>query len=250
MSYKLYTKTKPRAWSEEQEKELLDLKGKGYDNLYLAKHFDRTEVSISIKLKRLGKKQGGYNKNHRDEKYDLNRQFLEMLEVKSVLDVFAAESYYLDKGLEVITNDKDERFETDYSLDYLQFLCLMYYDNKSFDLVDLDPYGSAYDGFDLAIKMARKGIIITLGEVGHQRFKRLDFVSRYYGIDNLNDFTTSNLIEHIKMIGRRNKKELKEHFILERGNIARVYFIISDLKITSQWNEKEELPTLFDFGDD
>ena len=61
-----------------------------------------------------------------------------------------------------------------------------------FDLIDLDPFGSAYDCFDLAIKMAKKGLCITLGELGHKRWKRLDFVSSHYGIDNIDNLTLSN----------------------------------------------------------
>lgn len=242
----MVTYSVPRKWSKEDETKLLELKNQGKHNSELALIFDRTETSISIKLKRLQKRNDKYNINHRGEKYELNNLFVEMIKPKSILDLFAGNSYYKKYDLELITNDKDMKFKTDYHMDYLKLLCQLFIDDKNFDLIDLDPYGSAYDGFDLAIKMANKGLIITLGEIGHQRFKRLDFVERYYGINNLNDFTTANLIEHIKMIGRRNKKVLKEHFILERGNIARVYFTIEELKITSQWEEKKELPNLFD----
>ena len=92
--------------------------------------------------------------------------------------------------------------------------------------------------FDLAIKMSKKAIIITLGELGHKRFKRLDYVRRYYGIEKLNDFTTDNLIKHIIKIGERNKKLLIPVYIKDWNNIARVYFKIKKIKITEQWNKK------------
>ncbi len=244
----IYTKSVPRKWSKEEENKVIELKKQGKSNLEIAKIMDRTEVAIQIKLKRLTKKNDTYNSKHRKEKYSLNTQFLEIIKPKSILDVFSGSQFYDKNKYDVITNDKDKKFNTDYNLDYLEFLCLMYYEKRSFDLVDLDPYGSAYDGFDLAIKMANKGLIITLGEIGHQRWKRLDFVERYYNITNLNDFTTNNLIEHIKKIGYKNKKELKPHFILEANNIARVYFIIEEYKITSQWEKKEDKRlNIFDF---
>ena len=101
---------------------------------------------------------------------------------------------------------------------------------KEYDIIDLDPFGSAYDCFDLAIKMAKKGLIITFGELGHKRFKRLDFVRRYYGIETLEDFTTDNLIKHIIKIGERNKKILKPIYVKEWRNISRVYFRIENTK--------------------
>jgi hypothetical protein len=108
---------------------------------------------------------------------------------------------------------------------------LLYYQNEKFDLVDLDPFGSAYDCFDLAIKTAKKGLIITYGEIGHKRWKRLDFVERYYNIKNLEDFTINNLIKHTQSLGIKNKKILTPVFIKEWQNIARVYYKIDKYKV-------------------
>ena len=107
----------------------------------------------------------------------------------------------------------------------------LYYADERFDLIDLDPFGSAYDCFDLAIKMAKRGVIITFGEIGHKRFKRIDFVSRYYGITNFEDFTIENLIKEVVRIGHRNKKELIPTIVREYKNITRVYFKIEQYKI-------------------
>ena len=59
----------------------------------------------------------------------------------------------------------------------------MNWHNYRFDLIDIDPFGSAYDCFDLSIKIAEKGLIITYGEMGHIRWKRLDYVNRIYNIN-------------------------------------------------------------------
>ena len=84
--------------------------------------------------------------------------------------------------------------------------------------------------------MATKGLIITFGELGHKRFKRLDYVNRYYGIETLDDFTIDNLIKEVEQIALRNKKELVVFAKKEWRNIGRVYFEIRPVKITQQWN--------------
>ena len=103
------------------------------------------------------------------------------------------------------------------------------YENSKFDLIDLDPFGSAFDCFDLSIEMARKGLIITLGEIGHKRWKRLDFVRRHYDITSLDDFTSENIVKEIIKIGERNKKKLTPIFLNNYRNISRVYFKIEKL---------------------
>jgi hypothetical protein len=229
-----YTINAPRAWTQEEIEWVKDLINKGYTNKEIAVSIDRSEVSTSIKIKRLSKKNTTYNRNHIDDKYKTNIEFLERINPKTIIDVYAGQdSIY--KGYEVISNDKNEQFNTDYHLDALEFMCEMYRQHQKADVIDLDPFGSAYDCFDLAIKMAKKGLVITLGELGHKRWKRLDFVSRYYGIKTLDEFNIDNLIEHIKEIGRRNKKELIVLFKKEWQNIGRVWFEIQPLKITEQW---------------
>jgi hypothetical protein len=114
-------------------------------------------------------------------------------------------------------------------------VCKLYYEGAKFDLIDIDPFGSAYDCFDLCVKMAKKGLIITLGEIGHKRWKRLDFVRSHYGIEKLEDFTSNRIVDEIIKIGARNKKKLIPIFLNDYRNISRVYFKIETLKITEQW---------------
>lgn len=190
-----------------------------------------------------------YNKEHINEKRKCNQLFLDKINPKTILDVFSGEGtpeYKLNKYT-VISNDISKDVTADYHLDYLKFLCLMYSENRKFDYVDLDPFGSAYDGFDLAIKMANKGLAITLGEMGHVRWKRLDFVKYRYDITCIKDFTSDNLIKKIKEIGRRNHKDLEVYLKKDWHNISRVWFIINPYKETSQWEnkDKEEQKTLF-----
>lgn len=111
-------------------------------------------------------------------------------------------------------------------MDYLSFLCLMYLKDKKFDYIDLDPFGSCFDGLDLAIKMANKGLAVTLGEMGHVRWRRLDFVKYRYDIYSIEDFTSDNLIHKIQKIGRYNHKYLEVYCKKDWNNISRVWFII------------------------
>lgn len=234
------TKFQPRKWTEKEIEWVMMLKEKGLNTKQIAECIDRDVTQVSIKIKRLGKVNKTYNDPHRAEKYSTNAKFIIYADINSVLDVYSgSKSAYETYGLKkLVTNDSEISFKTDYNYDALTFCCMQYAGGNKYDLVDLDPFGSAYDCFDLAVKMAKKGLIITLGEFGHKRFKRFDFVRRYYGIEKLEDFTTDNLIKHIIKIGERNKKKLIPIYVKDWRNIARVYFKIEQLKITEQWDVK------------
>lgn len=232
-------KTVSKKWSEEEIEKLKNMREKGHDYDSIAAHLGRSRVSVKLKYKRLQKRNGSYNFDHIDEKYDMNQQFLNFVKPNSLLDLYSGDkSFYDGKVKKLVTNDKLKTADSTYHKDALACICDLYSENKKFDIIDLDPFGSAYDCIDLAVKMANKGLVITLGELGHKRWKRLDFVSSHYGICSMEDFTMQNMIEHIQMIGRRNKKDLIVWGSKEWKNIGRVYFTISPIKITSQWEGK------------
>lgn len=235
-----YTTSSPRVWTLEELNWVDDLLNKGYTIKEIAESVERTVTSVAIKVKRLGKKDGSYNADHVKEKYEINQKFLDEIDPITALDCYAGEKDFYFDALQYrsLSNDINRDYDTTYHMDACKLLCKLYSEDNTFDLIDLDPYGSAYDCFDLAIKMAQKAIVITFGELGHKRWKRLDFVSRYYGITNLEDFTLQHLIEHVQMIGRRNKKNLVVCYQKEWRNIARVWFKIEPLKITEQWEGK------------
>lgn len=245
----MITKTKPRAWTEQDIIHLKDLKDKGYKNYVIAYILERSEVAIQIKWKRLHKKDNTYNQLHVQQKYDTNRHFINILQPKTILDLYAGQvSYYLQLHKElrnlneqtfktIVTNDKNKDFElNNYNDDALKVLCKLYYESKKFDLIDIDPFGSGYECFDLAIKMAKKGIIITYGEMGHKRWKRLDYVERFYNINKLEDFTVDNFILKTQEIGIQNKKKLNPAYIREWRNIVRVYYTIEPIKLNPWQN--------------
>lgn len=235
-----YTKTAPREWTDKEIEWVQQLHADGYTSKEIAQSIDRSEVSTSIKLKRLTKSNRTYNAEHIHDKYATNDAFMAHIKPFNVLDVYAGMKSYYKGKCGVVDNDINPDAETAYHLDALKFVCKQYYDGGKYDIVDLDPFGSAFDCFDLAVKMARKGLIITFGEIGHKRWKRLDYVSRYYGINTLDDFTLDNLIKQVQSIGRRNKKELIVYAQREWRNIGRVWFEIKPLKITEQWGNKND----------
>ena len=236
-----YVKSTPKKLSDEEVEWAYNKKEEGYTYKEIGEALDRTEVSVSIKVKRHTKKNNTYNKDHVDGKYEDNKSFIENLSsVKSLLDAYCGVVSYWKANhpeIKVVTNDKDKNIDADYHMDSLKLLCQEYIKGNKYDIIDLDPYGSAYESFDLAIKMAKKGLIITYGEMGHKRWKRLDYVSKRYDIDSIEDFAIDKLIEKTILIGKRNKKELTPVIITNNKLISRVYFKIGEYKESSQWKE-------------
>lgn len=232
-----YTTTTPRKWTDKEIEWTKQLMKDGYTCKEIAISLDRTPTSVSIKTKRLKKKDNTYNQGHVKEKYALNEAFLNELKPKTVLDMYCGEKCFY-KEYDVTTNDLNENIKADYHEDALRLICKLYSEHKKYDLIDLDPFGSAYDLYDLAIKMAKKGLAITLGELGHKRWKRLDYVKTHYDIQDMDSFTIENIISYIQKIGLRNKKKLEIWNYREWRNTGRVYFIISDYKITEQWKKE------------
>lgn len=224
------TKNTPREWTQKEIQWVEMLLLKGLTTKQIAESIDRDALQVSIKIKRLAKKNGvTYNENHRDDKYFYNDLFLSEIKPKSVLDLYAgAYSYYEDKIEELYTNDINKTFNTYYSENAEKLVHKLYYENNVYDLIDIDPFGSAHECFDCCVKMAKKALIITFGEMGHIRFKRLDYVNRIYGINRIEDFTINNLIDYVVKIGYKNKKTLMPIYIRKYRNISRVYFKIEN----------------------
>lgn len=220
------TINQPRKWTQDEINHVLKLKKLGYNNDYIAQCIDRDNVSVQIKLKRLKKKNDTYNTKHRDEKYNLNNKFLDILKPKSVLDLYAGEnSFYKNKVDKLITNDKNENFNCDYNMKADLLLAKLYSEKNKFDIIDIDPFGSGYECFELAFRMIKKGLIITLGEFGHIRWKRLDFVNKKYNINNFKDFTIENINNKIIEKAKQNDCNLKVLFSGNFTNIKRTYFV-------------------------
>jgi hypothetical protein len=232
-----FVKSVPRAWTDNELQWCVDSLQAGFSVKEIANAIGRTEISVQTKLKRKTKTGDSYNDKNRGLKYAANQFFIDTVQPKTVLDVYAGNSFYKTvDGLSVVTNDKDEKFDTDYSLDALRLLCVLYADGKKFDVVDIDPYGSAYECFDLALKMSRKGIVVSFGEWGHKRWKRYDFVRPRYGVSNGDEFVPEAFISEFQRIARVNHKEAVVVDVLQYGNFLRVYFTLEKFKTVEQWD--------------
>lgn len=237
-----YTKTSPRAWTDKEIEWITSLKQQGFSIEAIAKSVDRSPISISIKFKRIRKTDDTYNSEHLEDKYRSNKDFIDMIKPESILDLYCGvKSWYRNNlsDVKIVTNDKNSSIEADYHEDAEYLVHKFLYERKSFDVIDIDPFGSGFECFDCAIKMAKKGLIVTFGEYGHKRWKRLDFVSTHYGITTLDDFTLGRLVDVVKGIGERNKKKLNPVITKSWNRICRVYFSIDPIKVTSQWNVKK-----------
>jgi len=235
-----YTLSKPRVWTQNEIDWVIARKNEGFSLAEISKACGRTEVSVSIKYKRLTKKNDTYNEKNRSVKYATNEDFCNLIQPASVLDVYAGDSWYKAANVsKLITNDADATFDNTFNVDALKLLCSLYVENNSFDLVDLDPYGSAYECFDLGIKLAKRAVVVSFGEWGHKRWKRLDYVRTRYDISSLEDFIEDAFIDEFKRIALRNKKLAKPVYVIKYGNFLRVYFELSQYKTTEQWDKQE-----------
>lgn len=219
---------KSRKWTEDEEDWMLDKKD-FYTINELSHLMDRSTDSISQRLKKIAKENGTYNEPNKWLKEYLNHQFVIEYDIKTVLDLYAGDCFYKKEfkdKLKVTSNDLDFYNKNDHMMDAYYCIKMLFESGKKYDLVDLDPFGSAYGCFDMAIKMANKGLIITFGEMGHIRFRRLDFVGKRYHIKNMSEFTLEKLTDHIIKLGELNGKKITPIHIKKWGHIGRVYFKI------------------------
>jgi hypothetical protein len=218
-------KSEPKGWSEEEMSKLLSLKKQGLSFYDIGKVLGRTPYSCNRKYYKLMKKLDTYNDKHRNLKYEYNKQFLQQIEASTILDAFSGGVSWWKSNTTLNVVDNDINIDgADYKLDAFDFLYL--HRKKKYDIIDLDPFGSAFDCFDFALQIAQKGLIITFGEIVGRRFNRMDFVEHRYNMKYIEDFTTDNLIKYIQDRGMIFRKILTPIIKAEMTNISRVYFKI------------------------
>jgi hypothetical protein len=243
-----YANTTARQWTEEEKQWCIEMYESGYTLEDIAISTGRSNTSIQIKMKRLQKEPQirTYNQKHIIDKYSINHMFAHLIRPNTILDLccgtenfwnILSEESECPLQFEVLTNDKNKNIQADMHKDAPLAIAELYSKNMKFDLIDIDTFGSPYDSIDLAIRIAKKGLILTLGELGHKRFKRLDFVRDHYRITSLKDFTTENIIKEIQRMARCHKKQLIPIVIREYKGISRVWFKIEKLKKTEQWEK-------------
>ena len=213
-----------RPWTRDEINRMAELSREGYINQQIAEALGRSLASVSIKKKRLQKQNGTYSYRHKKEKDAINEEFINFIKPETMLELYAGDS----KNPISTKNDIDETYETDYHMDALKCACKLYAEGRSYDVVDLDPYGSPYELIDLSLKLAKKGLMVTFGELGHRRFNRVDFVKPRYGIETPAELTLENLIEYIAKRASLNKKVVYTFKKKTWTNIGRVWLKIEE----------------------
>jgi len=244
-------KSEPKGWSDEEVSKLLEYKKSGLSFNDIGKKFGRTPYSCNRKYYKLMKKLDTYNDKHRNLKYQFNKQFLEQINAQSLLDAFSGGVSWWKQNTQLKVIDNDINVDgADYKLDAIDFLYK--HKNNKFDIVDLDPFGSAFDCFDFALQIAQKGLIVTFGEIVGRRFNRQDFVEYRYDINYIDDFTTNKLSSYIEKRGLIYRKKFIPIIKAEMTNISRVYYRIEHFDYGHsgcKYFTKKEQPKLFNEND-
>lgn len=229
-----FRKTTSRKWTQEEVQWLNYLLMKGYTSKQIAESMDRSVTSVEHKRKKETENNRQYNKDHILEKQEINALFIEKIKPRSVLDLYCGygTSYI---GCDVTSNDINPKYDADYHMDAYRLLCKLYSEQKHYDFIDIDPYGTGYDCFDLGIKMARKGLAITFGEMGSKRFRRLEQVWMNYDIKTMEEFNIDNILRKVMRLGYKNKKELIIYDKKDWQRISRVWFIIKPFR----WSKEQ-----------
>jgi len=231
-------------WSEKELKELEEYMKQKLTSEEIAKLLDRTENTVRIHMRRLRTKTSTYgNKGGRRYKRELDTEFINLIKPKDILDGYCGSETHYPKEI-TITNDINKSFNTSYHLPIFKLLAKFTYENKKFDLIDLDPWGSAYDSLYLAIYLANKGLVVSYGECYLKRFKRIDFAAEKYGLYfDKYGFSTKMLVEYTKHLGMICRKKLEVYKDYDLGHFSRVYYIIKPLKtlkVVQSWNTIRE----------
>ncbi len=170
-----------------------------------------------------------YNDKHKDKKYEANLKYLQDVNPKSILDLYAGpKSFYKNHVEKVVSNDLNYGGH-EYQNRAELVLADLYAKKKRFDIVDLDPFGSAFPCFEMAVQVAKIGLVVTFGELGHKRWKRTDYTRRTYRIYNAEDLSLISFSAYIDEVARRYKKRAVIHSSYNWHNIGRVYFLLQDL---------------------
>lgn len=214
--------------------------------LKLVQKYNISENKIKPVILKLMKETYSYNLNHIDSKYSDNDEFVKFIKPKSILDLFAGTCYYekyKKDGIEVVQNDvngKDndilKSYNFDYTIDAGRLLGKFIYEDRKFDIVDVDPFNSPMQYIENAIKIAKKGLVVTFGDFAILKMPGIDCIKkkayfyRTYGFKSISKVTIEHAISCVQKIASKNNIELNIIKISKNSNHYRVYFKISKMK--------------------
>jgi hypothetical protein len=205
------------------------LKANGYNTDQIATAASRTSESINNKSKSFSTKTIGSNTAGIKGKYETNDIFLSQIKPKSILDLHAGKHSYYDpyssiNNTKLITNDKKYKGHT-YKGDAGKVASLLYGQGESFDIVDIDPFGSAYSCFMSGIQMADKALIITFGDIKNAiQYRNIQTYGPRYSVLEIEELTISKILNEVNRIASICKKVLTIKHHLTTGKMHRIYF--------------------------
>lgn len=159
-------------------------------------------------------------------RYEMNAAFARRIEYSNALEPFAGKKKQYHHSLR---NDKNTMYDCDCHMDAMDFLEMVHMrdGDDSYDLVDLDPFASSVPYFPLACKLARKGIIIHIGDLLYLNYKPQDLY-RFYPNSRLPfkgdrmKVIRSHFTETAKQLGKR----LLFWDDYQYGSVAKLYYKI------------------------
>lgn len=225
-----------RRWTAEEEKWVNNMRELGYTYKDISFSVQRSLRSVEYKLQIRAKAANTYNIKHVDEKYSINNDFVAETRANSVLDLYCGQSsFYMNHLTDnnkklvnfVTTNDINKNYVADYHEEAERVAYVLWANRIEYDIVDLDPFGGAYDCIRPAIRLAKKGLIVSFGELCYKRYGLPGIIKKFYDIHTIKDFTLDNMIRHVQEIGLYYGKKLTVYKARQwNGRFARVWFTV------------------------
>lgn len=203
--------TEPQSWDDHEEEELLNLiqEDKSKKELYEA-FPDRPTASVNNKVRRLKKENGLYNSSYAEQKYDVNKEWIEMIDdnlrgdlrifdayagtgdSSVIYDKYASEivaTELEDEVYEILEDTLDKSYHETIHTDCTRELMRRCADGEKFDFIDLDPFGTPFDSIPLAISMISNGYLsVTYGDIKLQRWGRSNPLIKQYKMPETTDW--------------------------------------------------------------
>lgn len=233
-----------RKWSDEELEWCKELYENGYSYSEIAISIRRTKDSVQSKMNEMLKMTNAYNSQHIEEKFRVNVEFADSV-INShsgsnrhfkILDLYCGYNGFWNQyaeskkniRIDVTTNDKNPEIKADYNEDAERLIHKLYYEKNMYDIVDIDPFGSPYECLELGVKMAKRGLCVTFGDLKLKQWGCLDFMRDRYGIETKDEMNVDSLIAYVKKVGRRNGKTLEVFHQSVWNKLARVWFRVKE----------------------
>ena len=161
-------------------------------------------------------------------RYKLNKSFEKAISSTSALEPFAGCKKQYHNS---ITNDVEERFGADHCLPAHDFLTKMYEEHgeDSFDLVDIDPFSYSVPYFELGCKLARKGIIVHVGDIWYLSLNKNKLHNRYeYAPKSAKGADLKAIAYHFYQAAKRYGKNIVKYDEYKKGIVAKLYFEVNN----------------------